>query len=154
MLNHMIVLSLFFEEPSYCFPYWLHQFTFPSALNKISHFSTSSQTFVVCCLFDNFVFVQSLSHSESLLPHRLQHTRLPCPSLCLEVCSNSCPLSWGCHPTIFSFVAPFTSCPQSFPASGSFPMSQLCIRRPKYWRFSFSINTSNEYLQFISFRID
>ena len=143
-----------FEEPSYCFPYWLHQFTSPSTLNKVSHFSTSSPTFFICCLFYNFVFGQSLSHSKSLRLHRLQHTSLPCPSLCLEVCSNSCPLSWGCHPTIFSFVAPFTSCPQSFPASESFPMSQLCIRRPKYWRFSFSISVFSEYLGLISFRID
>ena len=57
--------------------------------------------------------------------HRLQHTRLPCLSPSLEVCSNSCPLSQWCHPTISSSVIPFSSCPQSFPASGSFPMSRL-----------------------------
>ena len=54
----------------------------------------------------------------------LQHTRLPSPSLSPGVCSNSCPLSWGCHPTISSSVVPF-SCFQSFPATGSFPLSQL-----------------------------
>ena len=53
----------------------------------------------------------------------LQHTRLPCPSLSLGICSNSCLLSRWCHTTISSSVVPF-SCPQSFPASGSFPMSQ------------------------------
>ena len=58
-------------------------------------------------------------------PHALQHTRLPCPSLSPRVCSNSCWLSWWCHPTISSSVAPFSFSPQSFPASGSFPMSQL-----------------------------
>ena len=50
---------------------------------------------------------------------------LPCPSLSPGVCSNSCPFSWWCHPTISSSVAPFFSCPQSFPASGSFPVSRL-----------------------------
>ena len=50
-----------------------------------------------------------------------------CPSLSLRVCSNSCPLSWWCHPTISSSVAPFSSCPQSFLASGSFPMSRLFV---------------------------
>ena len=58
-------------------------------------------------------------------PHGLQHTRLLCPLLSPRVCSNSCPLSQWCHPTISSSVVPFSSCPLSFPASGSFPMSQL-----------------------------
>ena len=61
--------------------------------------------------------------SDSLQPHELQHTRLPCPSPSPGVCSNSCPLSRRCHPTISSFVAPFSLCPPSFPASGSFPVS-------------------------------
>ena len=63
--------------------------------------------------------------SDSLLPHRLQHTRLPCPSLSPRVRSNSCLLNQWCHPTISSSVTPISSCPQSFPASGSFPVSQL-----------------------------
>ena len=63
--------------------------------------------------------------SDSLWPHGLQHSRLPYPSPSLEACSNSCPLSWWCHPTLSSSVIPFSSCSQSFPASGSFPMSQL-----------------------------
>ena len=62
---------------------------------------------------------------SSMWPRELQHARLPCLSLSPKVCSNSCPLNWWCHPTISSSVAPFSSCPQSFPASGSFPMSQL-----------------------------
>ena len=61
----------------------------------------------------------------TLHPHGLQHARLPCPSLSLGVCSDSCPLSRWCHPTISSSVIPFSSCPQSFPASGSFLMSQF-----------------------------
>ena len=63
--------------------------------------------------------------SDSLWPHGLQHTRLSCPLLPPGVCSNSCLLSRWCHPTISSSVIPFSSCLQSFPASGSFPMSQL-----------------------------
>ena len=63
--------------------------------------------------------------SDSLRPHGLQHTRLPCPSQSPGVCSNSCPLSQWCHPTISSSVVPNFSCLQSFLASGSFPMSQL-----------------------------
>ena len=63
--------------------------------------------------------------ADSLRPHRLQHIRLSCPSLSPGVCSNSCPLSRWWHPTISSSVAPFSSCPQSFPASGSFPISWL-----------------------------
>ena len=61
----------------------------------------------------------------ALWPHGLQHTRLPCPSPTPRACSNSCPLSWWCHPTISSSVVPFSSCLQSFPASGSFPMNQF-----------------------------
>ena len=60
--------------------------------------------------------------SNSSQPHGLQHARLPCPPLSPRVCSNSCPLSQWCHPTILSSVAPFFFCPQSFPVSGSFPM--------------------------------
>ena len=63
--------------------------------------------------------------SDSLQPHGLQHARLPCPSLSPRVCSNSCPLSRWCHPAISSSVVPFSSCPQSLPASGSFQMSHL-----------------------------
>ena len=63
--------------------------------------------------------------SDSLQPHGLQHARLPCPSPTPRACSNSCPSSWWYHPTISSSVLPFSSCLQSFPASGSFPMSQF-----------------------------
>ena len=63
--------------------------------------------------------------SDSLWPHGLQHTRPPCPSPTPEVYPNSCPLSRWCHPTISSSIVPFSSCPQSFLASGSFQMSQL-----------------------------
>ena len=72
-----------------------------------------------------FSSVQSLSHAYSLWPHGLQLARLPCPSPTPEVYSDSCPLSRWCRPTISSSVVPFSSCPQSFPASRSFPTSQL-----------------------------
>ena len=62
--------------------------------------------------------------SDSLWPHGLQLARLPCPSPTPKVYPNSCPLSWWCHPTISSSVVPFSSCLQSFPARGSFQMSQ------------------------------
>ena len=63
--------------------------------------------------------------SNSLWPHELQHARPPCPSPSPRVHSNSCPSSRWCHPAISSWVVPFSSCPQSLPASGSFVMSQL-----------------------------
>ena len=63
--------------------------------------------------------------SDSLWPRGLQHTRPPCPSPTPRVYSNSCPLSWWCHPTISSSVIPFSSCLRSFPASGSFQTSQF-----------------------------
>ena len=63
--------------------------------------------------------------SDSLRPHELQHARPPCPSPTPGVHANSCPSSQWCHPAISSSVIPFSSCPQSLPASGSFPLSQL-----------------------------
>ena len=63
--------------------------------------------------------------SRSLTLHGLQHARLPCPSPTTGACSNSCPSSRWCHPTISSSVIPFSSCLQSFPASGFFPISQF-----------------------------
>ena len=107
---------------------------------------------------ESFSTLVHFSHSvvsDSLWPYGLQHARLPCPSPAPRACSNSCPLSQWCHPTISSSVIPFFSCLQPFPASGSFPVSQFfAIRWPKYWSFSFNISPSNEYSRLISFRID
>ena len=78
-------------------------------------------------LFRHFSSVQFSCSvvSDSLRPHELQHTRPPCPSPTPRVHSDSCPLSWWCHPAISSSVVPFSSCTQYLPASESFPMSQL-----------------------------
>ena len=94
--------------------------------------------------------------SDSLQPYGLQHARLPCPSLAPGVCSNSCPLSWWCHPTISSSVTrPLLPLPSIFPSIRIFSNeSALRIRWPKYWSFSFSISPSNEYSGLVSFRID
>ena len=93
--------------------------------------------------------------SDSLRPHESQHSRPPCPSPTPRVHPNPCSLSRWCHPTISSSVVPFSSCLQSFPASGFFSNeSALRIRWPKYWSFSFNISPSNEHPGLISFRMD
>ena len=81
----------------------------------------------------------------TLQPHGLQHTKPPCPSPTPGVYSSSCPSSQWCHPATSSSVIPFSSCPQSLPAWGSFPMN---------WSFSFSISPSNDYSGLISVRMD
>ena len=119
-----------------------------------------------------FCLMMLFSQSDSLQSHELHHARLLCPLLSPGVCSVSCPFSWWCHLTISSSVAPFSFCPQSFPASGSFPVSglftssgQIEIGQAEFsnanfqcqmpsWNFSFSISLSNEYSGLISFRIN
>ena len=100
----------------------------------ISEFFLSFQIFKIQCKFTfiaHFSVSQSINQfsylvmSNSLQPHGMQHARLPCPSPIPGACSNSCSLSRWCHPTISSSVTPFSSCLQSFPESGSFPMSQF-----------------------------
>ena len=88
-----------------------------------SHFDVSSDK-------SSKIFLLLSSHSvesDSLQPHELQHARLPCLSPTPGACSNSCPSSQWCHPTMSSSVIPFFSCLQSFPATESFPMSQFFI---------------------------
>ena len=102
-----------------------------------------------------FSSVQSLVVSDSLRFHEPQHARPPCPAPTPRVYSNSCPSSQWCHPTISSFVVPFSSHFQSFPASGSSPMSQFFTSGGQsIGSFSFSISPSNEYSGLISFRMD
>ena len=101
-------------------------------------------------------FVYSVQFSSVIQTHGLQHARFPCPSPTPRAYPKSCPSNWLCHPTISSSVIPFSSHHQSFPASGSFLVSESVVRIkwPKYWSFSFSISPSNEYSGLISFRID
>jgi len=84
--------------------------------------------------------------SDSLWTHGLQHARLPCPLPTPGACSNSCSLSWWCHPIMSSFVVPFSSCLQSFPASGSFPMSQFFASGGQSIRASASASASASVL--------
>ena len=105
-----------------------------------------------CC--EALLFSRSVV-SNSLQPHGLQHARLPCPSPNPGVYPYSCPLSQWCHPTISSSVIPFSSTPQSFPASGSFLMSQLFASRGQsIGSFSFNISPTNEHSGLISFMME
>ena len=93
--------------------------------------------------------------SDSLWSHRLQHARLPCPSPTPGANSKSCPLSQWCHPTVSSYVAPFSSCIQSFPAPGAFQMSRFFTSDGQSIGVSDSGSVlSNKYLGLISFRMD
>ena len=93
--------------------------------------------------------------SDSFQLHGLQRARLTCPSPTPGACSNSCPTSWWCHPTISSSVIPFSPCLQSFPASGSFPMSQFLASRSQSIRVSASASVLPMNIQdWFSFRID
>ena len=86
-------------------------------------------------VFSSVQFSRSFM-SNSLRPHELQHARLPCTSPTPRVHPNLCPSSWWCHPAISSSVIPFSSCPQSFPASGSFQISQLFTSGGQSWCFT------------------
>ena len=93
--------------------------------------------------------------SDSLQPHEPENARPPCPSPTPKVYPNPCPLSRWCHQTISSSVTRFSSCPQSLPASGPFPMRWLFTSGGQSMGgFSFSISPSNEYSGLMSFRID
>ena len=112
-------------------------FNFMAAVTIRNDFGTQEKKIYHCFHFASFYLPSSdgtgchdlwfsLSVvSGSLQPHRLQHTRLPCPSPIPKACSNACPSSLWCHPTISSSVVPLSSSPQSFPASESFLMSQF-----------------------------
>ena len=97
--------------------------------SKMTADGDCSHEIKICLLFGRKVMTNLVQFScsvmsDSLWLHRLEHARLPCPSPTLRACSNSFPSQW-CHPTISSSVIPFSSCLQSFPVSGSFPMSQV-----------------------------
>ena len=108
----------------------------------------------MCLVLSSVRFSHSVM-SDSLRLHALEQPRLPCPSLTLRAYSNSHPLRQWCHPTISSFDVPFSSCLQSFPALGSFPMSRFFASGGQSIGISASaISPSNEYSGLISFRID
>ena len=100
----------------------------------------------------SFQFSHSIM-SKSLWPNGLQHAWLPCPSPTPGACSNSCPWSQWCHPTILSSVISFSSCLQSYPASGSFQMSQFFVSGDQSIGVSASAQSFHEYSGLISFRI-
>ena len=122
--NWFIILSIYFQiwelAPRLCLGmkfFVLKTNLTTTTKNSVHRYSRSNEHSVE--------FSRSVM-SDSVWPHGLQHTRLPCPSLTLRACSNSCPLSWWCHPTISSSsVVPFSSRLQSFPASESFLRSQF-----------------------------
>ena len=128
----------------------------PSCYSKVR--SCSRLPFKMGKIIKMLVNRSQFSHSDvsdSLRLHELQHGRPPCPSPTPGVYSNSCPLSHWCYLTISSSVVPFPSHLQSFPASGSFQMSQFFASGGhKDWSFSFSISRSNEYSGLICFRMD
>ena len=107
------------SHPNYCLSLDLHVLALVSSRGKIIYFTTVSESHMSSVQFSHSVV------SNSLRPHESQHTRPPCPSPTPGVHPNSCPSSQWCHLAISSSVIPFSSCPQSLPASGSFPMSQL-----------------------------
>ena len=155
MLSSLVIVSV--PRSKYLLISWLQS---PSAVilepKKIKSVTVSTISPSICHDYPSRdPCYCSAATSNFLWPHGLQHTRLLCPPLSPRVHSVSCPLSWWCHPTVSSSVVPFFSCLQSFPASGSFLMSQfLHIRWPMHWSFSFSISPSSEYSGLISFRID
>ena len=138
-----MMLTIYIKGNLYLFPLKTYHFAFFFLLNlfckmllrTIFFLMPSENTFLLWWTTPLFTLCTSVQlflvlvlcpvMSKSLQSHGLQHTRLPHPLLSPGVCSNLCPLSWWCHPTISSSVASFSSCPQSFPASGFFPMSQI-----------------------------
>ena len=116
-------ISLPHSPTRYLTTRWAHNL-WPECDPSWQLFHVSLRKMYVLQFFSSVQFSRSVM-SDSLWPHGLQHTRPPCPAPIPGVYSNSCPLSQWYHPTISSSVVPFSSCPQSLPASETFPMSQL-----------------------------
>ena len=116
-LNQLSRLVAFFRcAPQMCLKNYTHKFVLSACHRKLKP--------KILYQFSSVQFSRSVM-SDSLWPNELQHPRPPCPSPTPGVQSNSCPSSQWCHPAISSSVVPFSSCPQSLPASESFPVSQL-----------------------------
>ena len=129
---------------------------------KITHYPATQRWLLltfICVLYSRvFLYILLLSVAQSCPtlcnPMDCSTPGFPGPLLSPGVCSNSCPLTWWCHPAISSSVAPFFSCPQSFPASGSFPVSWLFTSGGQSIGASASVLLVNEYSGLFSFRID
>ena len=122
--------------------FWSHQDSVYT-LTWLCNLSHSGSIHWLCLLLLPSVQFSHSVVSNSLRPHELQHARPPCPSPTPGVHSNSRPSSQWCHPAISSSVIPFSSCPQSLPASESFPMSQLCTRWPRVLASFLPTNTQH-----------
>ena len=132
---------------------YVMSFTFSLPFSFLTCTIILKLSFQICFSSSRFQSVQFSRSvvSDSLWPHGLQCTRPPCPSSSPGVYSDSCPSSRWCHPAISSSVIPFSSCSQSFPASESFPVSQLFTSGGQsIGSFSFSISSSNEYSGLVS----
>ena len=117
-----MLLLLFIWIIFFTFKFLIYlEFEWHEEIDAVLSFSISLFQY---CFFSSVHFSHSVV-SDSWQPHESQYARPPCPSQTPTVHSNSCPSSQWCHPAIPSSVVPFFSCPQSLPASGSFPMSQL-----------------------------
>ena len=128
---------------------FLYQHKFSLLYGKLQKYWVSYWLDVVVIVVQWLSCVQLCDSMDCDMP------RLPCPLLSPGICSNSCPLSQWCHPTISSFLHRLFSSPSIFSNIRVFSNeSALCIRWPKYWSFSFSISHSNEYSRLISYRID
>ena len=133
-----------------------------SEFSELRYKEAGSLTYNTFQCFVRRLFPESIQFSSVQLLSRVRLVATPCtatrqaslPITNSQVYPNSCPLSQWCHPTTTSSVVPSSSCPRSFPASGSFQMSQLRIRWPKDWSFTFSISPFNEHPGLISFRMD
>ena len=126
----------------------------PRCLSTHILFSFSDPNSIMClCILifqqiSSMIYVYVLSHvSNSLRPHGLYHARLPCPLLSPRICSNLCPLSQWCHPTISSSVAPYSSCPQSFPASESLMDYMTLCSTHVILYFELNIERLREYVK-------
>ena len=126
---------------------------YSSCAHKAEARTIWSDNYITGNVFSSVQFSSSVV-SNSLWPHEPQHIRPACPSPTAKVHPNPSPLSQWCHPTISSSVISFSSCPQSFPASGSFPMSQPFASGGQSIGFSFNISPSSEHPGLISFRMD
>ena len=116
------------SKPCKCWSHSFRSYSSPTLHpTPIPHPVNSLLTYQVSQWEINRQFSSVTQSCLTLRLHGLQHARLPCPSSTPGACSSSCPLSQWCHPTISSSVVPFSSCLQSFPASGSFPMSQFLV---------------------------